>query len=118
MIFWKKQSKLKVIGWREWIALPEFGITALKVKVDTGARTSALHATKIRYLEKSDGQKWVSFEITERLSPFASKRVRAPLVEKRSVRSSLGHASLRPVIRTLIQVGDESWPTEITLVNR
>jgi hypothetical protein len=113
-----KHKHLKIIGWREWIGLPEFGIPALKVKVDSGARTSALHATKIRYLRKSDGLTWVSFVITERMSPHRSKRVRAPLVEKRRVKSSLGHATLRPVILTTIELGGESWVTEVTLVNR
>jgi hypothetical protein len=113
-----KKSKMKLIGWREWISLPELGISAIKVKVDTGAATSALHATKIRYLEKLDGQTYVSFVVTERLHPHKTKRVRAPLVEQRQVRSSLGHASVRPVIRTTIQLGEEQWPIEITLVNR
>lgn len=106
-----KLRKLKIIGWRESVGLPELGIAALKVKVDSGARTSALHATKIRYLKAADGLTWVSFVIFER-------RVRAPLVEKRRVRSSMGHASLRPVIRTTLALNGETWSTEITLVNR
>lgn len=114
----KSSRKLKIIGWRETIGLPEFGIPALKVKVDSGARTSALHATKIRYLRNADGLTWVSFVITENLTPHRSRRVRAVLVEKRKVKSSMGHASIRPVIRTLIELGGETWATEITLVNR
>ncbi len=106
-----KLRKLKIIGWRESIGLPELGIAALKVKVDSGARTSALHATKIRYLKSADGLTWVSFVIFD-------GRVRAPLVEKRRVRSSMGHASLRPVIRTLLELNGQTWSTEITLVNR
>ena len=111
-------SKLKVLGWREWIDLPDLGVSDIKVKVDSGARTSALHATKIRYLEKSDGQTWVSFVVTASLEPRKTQRVRAPLVEQRKVKSSMGHASLRPVIRTTVRLGDESWPIEITLINR
>ncbi len=110
--------KRKVIGWREFVALPDLGIAAIKVKVDSGARTSALHATKIRYLEKSDGQTWVSFVVTAHLSPRQSLRVRAPLVEQRVVKSSMGHSSLRPVILTHVQLGSELWPIEVTLVNR
>ena len=113
-----KQYKLKVIGWREWVSLPEFSIGPLKVKVDSGARTSALHATKIRYLENSDGETWVSFVVTEQMNPPRTVRVRARFVEQRMVRSSSGQASLRPVIRTSIQLGEETWPLEITLVNR
>lgn len=114
----KDKRQLSIIGWREWLTLPELGIKHIKVKVDSGARTSALHATKIRYLESVNGETWVSFVVTKQLNPRKTVRVRAPLVEQRQVKSSLGHATLRPVIRTLIQVGEESWPIEITLVNR
>jgi hypothetical protein len=112
------KSGLRQIGWREWVSLPELGVAAIKAKVDSGAKTSALHATKIRYIEGADGRTWVSFVLTARLSPHSSVRVRAPLVEQRMVKSSLGHATLRPVIRTSIRLGDEIWPAEITLINR
>ena len=114
----RKKKRTPAIGWREWIALPELGVGAIKVKVDTGARTSALHATKIRYLEKHDGRTLVSFVVTAQLEPKKTVRVRAPLVEQRKVKSSLGHASLRPVIRTEVELGHHRWPIEITLVNR
>jgi hypothetical protein len=114
----KPKKKRKVIGWREIISLPDLGVPAIKVKVDTGAATSALHATGIRYVEQNDGQTWVSFVIIEHLQPRKSIRVRAPLVEQRKVTSSMGHASIRPVIRTNIQLGELHWPIEITLVNR
>jgi hypothetical protein len=113
-----KFRKKKIIGWRETISLPELGISAIKVKVDTGAATSALHATKIRYLEKLNGETWVSFVVTESLAPRRTMRVRAPLVEQRKVKSSMGHATIRPVIRTRIALGKDEWPIEITLVNR
>jgi hypothetical protein len=113
-----KHSKLKLVGWREWIGLPQLGVSAIKVKVDSGARTSALHASKIRYLEKLGGETWVSFLVTSQRAPHHSVRVRAPLVEQRKVKSSMGHASIRPVIRTEIQLGGETWSTEVTLVNR
>lgn len=113
-----KTHSTKLIGWREWVSLPEFGIEAVKAKVDSGARTSALHATHIRYLHKPDGSTWVSFLVTAQLTPRRTVRVEAPLVEKRMVRSSLGHATLRPVVITPIQLGDQVWPIEITLINR
>jgi hypothetical protein len=113
-----KHTHLKVIGWREWLSLPELGVYNIKVKVDSGARTSALHATQIRYLEKHDGETWVSFVVTKQLKPLKNVRVRALLIEKRKVKSSLGHASIRPVIRTRVRLGNESWPIEITLINR
>jgi hypothetical protein len=114
----KKKKTRKTIGWREWVELPELGIEAIKVKVDSGARTSALHATKIRYLEKHDGVTIVSFVVTQSLNPRKSMRVHAPLVEQRMVKSSLGHGSLRPVIRTTVKIGKMAWPIEVTLINR
>lgn len=113
-----KTHKRKIIGWREWVGLPELGIEAVKAKIDSGARTCALHATKIRYLERSEEETWVSFVVVKQTEPRKAVRVRAVLVEQRMVKSSTGHASLRPVIRTQIQVGEETWPVEITLVNR
>jgi hypothetical protein len=113
-----KKSKLRIIGWREWISLPDFGLPAIKVKVDSGARTSALHATKIKYIEDSSGQTWVTFTINTGARGDKPQRVKAPLLEQRMVKSSLGHATLRPVIVTKIQLGELTWSTEITLVNR
>jgi hypothetical protein len=111
-----RYGKLKLIGWRERVALPGLGIEALKVKVDTGARTSALHATNIRYLKKDNGETLVSFLVP--LTPKRKLRVRAPLISQRKVKSSLGHATVRPVILTEIALGDEIWSIEVTLVNR
>jgi hypothetical protein len=113
-----KQTKLKMIGWREWVSLPEWDIPAIKVKVDTGARTCALHATRIRYIKDEEGETMVSFLVISRLNPRKIRRVHAPLVAKRKVKSSLGHSTLRPVIRTVLRVGEETFPVEITLVNR
>jgi len=107
--------KLKIIGWREWVGLPDLGIDPLKVKVDSGARTCALHATKIRYSEQKDGGTMVSFVVHVGKS---EKKVKAPLLAQRKVKSSLGHATLRPVIVTRLRIGDEEWPVEVTLVNR
>lgn len=114
----KSVAHRKIIGWREWVGLPELGIEAIKAKVDSGARTCALHATKIRYLEKHGGETYVSFVVVSQTQPRHAMRVRAPLVEQRVVKSSMGHASLRPVIRTQISLGGDVWPVEITLVNR
>ncbi len=112
----KAKRILKVIGWCERVNLPELQLRGLKVKVDSGARTSALHATRIRYLQAIDGSKWVSFLVSD--SENRQTRVRAKLIEHRQVKSSLGHVTTRPVIETLIQLGDQLWPIELTLVNR
>ena len=113
---------LAVIGWRERLSLPDIGIFNLKVKVDSGARTSALHATHIKYVRGDDGRTWVSFRVVSQTAPRKTVRVRAPLLERRLVRSSSGHSTKRPVITTHIGLGsgDASarWEIELTLVNR
>lgn len=111
-----KRGKLKVIGWREWISLPGLGLGPIKAKIDSGARTCALHATKIRYTESKDGTTFVSFVV--HATKNETVKVKAPLLAQRVVKSSMGHATLRPVIVTPIRIGDEEWPVEITLVNR
>jgi hypothetical protein len=108
-----------VIGWREWVALPDFGVTRMKCKIDTGARTSALHATAIRYFDGPDGAPMVRFKVhpDERRSRHTIE-AEAPFVEKRLVKSSSGVAELRPVIRTHVELAGVCWPLEITLARR
>ena len=107
-----------VLGWREWLRLPELGIVRIKAKVDTGARTSALHAHDIRYVRRG-GQRMVRFTVhpLQRSTRGAISAV-APLVDERHVRSSVGHEELRPVILTTIDVGGQLWAVEITLTKR
>ncbi len=109
---------LPIIGWREWIALPGLGISAIKAKIDTGARTSALHAHDLEYFER-DGIEHVRFTI----HPFqrdtkTTIRTESPLVDQRWVRSSSGHKMKRPVILTPVGLMDRSWEIEVTLTNR
>ncbi|HEV8632062.1 MAG TPA: RimK/LysX family protein [Thermoanaerobaculia bacterium] len=106
------------VGWREWVGLPELGIPAIKVKVDTGARSSALHAFDIVKREDATGT-WVEFEVhpLQRNRRF-TVRARAPLVDERWVRSSSGKRTFRPVIATRLVLGELSWPIELTLVRR
>jgi hypothetical protein len=106
------------IGWREWVSLPELGIDRIKAKVDTGARTSALHAHRLRIIE-DEGREYAEF----RIRPVQRKAkpsipARAPIVDWRKVRSSSGKQQLRPVIATAIQVGDRRFRIEITLAGR
>ncbi len=106
------------IGWREWIALPELGISALKAKVDTGARTSALHAFSLESFEEG-GRKQVSFGIHP-LQQHSDKQIFcvADIIDERWVSDSGGHSEQRFVIRTLIKMGGMEWPIELTLTNR
>ncbi|WP_299881974.1 30S ribosomal protein S6--L-glutamate ligase [uncultured Sulfitobacter sp.] len=105
-------------GWEEWIALPDLGLPALKAKVDTGARTSALHAHDIEIFGPAAKPK-VRFNV----HPIAGREdisitCSAPLVDRREVTSSNGESEQRFVISTLLDVGGQSWPIEVTLTNR
>ncbi len=104
---------LPVLGWREWCALPDLGIQQIKAKVDTGARTSALHAYFVEEFER-DGRPWVRFG----LHLEQDQLVEAEVLEQRQVTDSGGHKELRYVIKTRVQLGAECWPIELTLTNR
>ena len=108
----------QLAGWREWIALPELGIDFIKAKLDTGARTSALHAVRLVNLER-DGAEWVRFTIHPRQrSTKNSLRVELPVLEWRKITSSNGVRQKRPVIVTDISFFGQTWPIELTLTNR
>jgi hypothetical protein len=107
-----------LVGWREWLALPELGVPRIKCKVDTGARSSSLHAFNIQ-VEEVGGETWVRFGIhPEQRREQPEIVARARLLEYRHVRSSSGHLDLRPVILTSATVGTTTWPIELTLTNR
>lgn len=106
------------IGWKEWVALPDLGIPAIKAKVDTGARTSTLHAFHVEEYNL-DGKDKVRFKIHPlRRSGDLVLQCEAPIIDKRVVRDSGGHEEERFVIETDIMLGDRHWSIEITLTNR
>lgn len=110
---------LRLIGWREWLALETFGIERIKVKVDTGARTSALHAYAIESLGLREGVEWVRFVIhPAQRSAKPAVPVECPLVGRRWVRSSDGRQTLRPVVRCRMRLGVTVWNGDVTLVRR
>ena len=106
------------LGWREWARLPDIGVSAIRVKVDTGARTSALNARHIEQFDR-EGCQWVRFTLPE---PHSAGDIicAAAVKDVRIVKDSGGHAEERFVIDTIIGIGarPEAWPIEITLTNR
>lgn len=110
-----RRETLPVLGWREWVALPQLGIAALKAKVDTGARTSALHAFGVERL--AGGR--VRFRVHPAQNHDESEVVaEAELVDERIVRTSGGHSELRPVVHTQVTMGAFAFGVELTLSNR
>jgi hypothetical protein len=106
------------LGWREWVALPALGVPVLKAKVDTGARSSALHAWDLEEFQR-DGVRWVRFTVHPwQGDASAAFTAECELLGERSVRSSHGHQEVRPVIRTSALVGAHSLAIELTLTNR
>lgn len=109
---------LAVAGWREWVALPDLGVRWVKAKLDTGARSSAIHAYEQETFER-DGQSWVRFEIQPwQRSDLDAVTVELPVVDRRVVRSSTGHEEERLVVRTRVRLVDRDLIAELTLTNR
>lgn len=106
------------IGWREWLSFPELGIEKIKAKIDTGARTSAIHAFDIKEFEE-DGVTFVSFRV-HLLQRRKTKQVscRAKVLDKRMITSSNGDRVGRYIIETTLKLGDRSWPIELSLASR
>jgi hypothetical protein len=106
------------IGWREWVQLPELEITRVKAKVDTGARSSSLHAFNV-VMVKRRKRTLVRFTVHPmQYDPETMVECTAELVDQRWVKSSNGERELRPTIRTLVSFGGEPWPIDLTLTSR
>jgi ribosomal protein S6--L-glutamate ligase len=111
-------DKPKTLGRKEWVALPDLGLPAIKAKVDTGARTSALHADDIQPVGSPE-QPSVRFTVHPLpLRPDIAVVCTARVLAEREVTSSNGERERRYIIETRLRVGDREWPIEVGLTNR
>ena len=102
-------KQLPVIGWRDWVCLPEFGIEAIKVKVDTGARSSALHAFDIEPFSRGE-KRMLRFKVHPlQRDNRQTVAAEAELIDERKVRNSGGQLELRPVVETTIELLGRKW---------
>lgn len=107
-----------IIGWREFASLPELNIDRVKAKIDTGARSSAIHAFNIRELSHQ-GKRIIRFQVNpQQRARHIVVTAEAELLEYRQIRNSGGIAQLRPVIKTNIKVGKQIWLIELSLTDR
>jgi len=109
-----------VIGWKEYLALPELGIPRIKAKVDTGARSSALHVEGLTVLERhADGTAEVGFEVPlGRLEPIQRVRCTAHVLRHARITDSSGNSEVRPVIVTEMRLGPVRKQVVLTLTDR
>ena len=113
-----KKAEKKIVGWREWISIPGLHVSRIKAKLDTGARTSSLHAFDLETLEIK-GKQWVKFKVHPyQRNDKIIRRCLAPIFDYRWVKSSSGHREKRFVILTELHIFDDHWPIELTLTNR
>ncbi len=106
----------QIIGWREYVSLPELGIASLNVKIDTGARTSALHAHIIK-ISLIEGVQMVEFDLLNSEDKAESRHI-FPVFDKRAVKNTSGIPEERYVIKTKMSLGRRRWPIQITLADR
>jgi hypothetical protein len=111
-------ESLKLLGWREWVSLPQLGLDAVKAKVDTGARTSCLHAFSLQPFDR-DGATWVRFQVHPKQQDNSLVvECEAPVTDVRPVTDSGGHTEERFVILTQLQLGVWKGDIEMTLTAR
>ncbi len=111
-------EKKLIVGWREWISLPDLGIKSIKAKMDTGARTSALHTYFIEPVDSSD-RPMVRFGVHPRQKSDKKGIIcTADIIDQRRIVDSGGHPELRYIIRTSLMAAGRMWPIDLSLTNR
>ncbi|MBN9671459.1 ATP-dependent zinc protease [Roseibium aggregatum] len=105
-----------VIGWREIVSLPELGVFDMRAKIDTGARTSALHAEDWEVFDR-DGRNWVRFRVPASRHHTVIK-AEVPVLDERSIKNTSGVPEQRIVIRTLLHLGRHHWHVDVSLADR
>jgi hypothetical protein len=111
-------DRLQVLGWREWVEFPDLKLGPIKAKVDTGARTSCLHAFELDPFER-DGKSWIRFKVHPvQKDNSVVVQCEAPVFDQRPVTDSGGHTEQRYVIRTRLEIGAWQQAVEMTLTGR
>lgn len=115
----RKRKPKPVIGWREWVALPDLGVEAIKVKIDTGARSSSLHAFELERFERN-GIAVMRFVLhpRQRSSEESVGPIEAPIHAEKLVRNPGGREEIRPVIRTAVVWNEIEFEVELNLTRR
>lgn len=109
-------GRKQVLGWKESVWLPGLGNTLVLAKLDTGARTSALHAVNLQF-RQSHLKWWVEFDLPDIDEP-ASRHFRLPVIERRKIKSSIGSSQVRPMVLLELTLAGQTWATEVTLTDR
>lgn len=114
-----EENSLRMVGWREWLSIPALDIPHIKAKVDTGARTSALHTFDLEIYEADCGERRVRFKVhpSQDNSDYVVE-CDCSVTSEKSVRDSGGHEEIRPFIRVPVTLGDLTWDIEFSLTNR
>lgn len=114
----KTRYELTVVGWKEWAALPDIGVKRIQAKFDTGARTSALHASRMALVQKN-GVTWVNFSLdSDESAPDGSLPHIALLKDVRDIKSSSGHVERRYLIETTLKIATMAWRIDVSLTDR
>lgn len=106
-----------IVGWREWAALPQFGVSRIRAKIDTGARTSSLHV-EAQWRMVEQGAPWVAFALRPHRRSAGMIEAAAPICDERIVTDSGGNRSLRLFVRTALLLAGQTREIDINLTNR